>query len=63
LANTVARPDSSAVETFVETGRLRKYVEELSAASVVMLGVAKGASVEGGGGTLAIWNVKSSSSS
>ncbi|KAF3917147.1 hypothetical protein ABW20_dc0110299 [Dactylellina cionopaga] len=64
LAVLVAKPSSGVAETFVATGRMAKYVDELANVSLMCLQAGKGVSTEpafvkpGQEATVAIWNVK-----
>ncbi|KAJ6259523.1 hypothetical protein Dda_5160 [Drechslerella dactyloides] len=64
LAVLVAKPSSGVAETFVATGRMAKYVDELANVSLMCLQAAKGVTLEpvlvkpGQEATVAIWNVK-----
>ncbi|KAK6529291.1 Nucleoporin nup84 [Arthrobotrys megalospora] len=64
LAVLVAKPSSGVAETFVATGRMAKYVDELANVSLMCLQAAKGASLEptlvkpGQESKVSIWNVK-----
>ncbi|KAK6353824.1 Nucleoporin nup84 [Orbilia blumenaviensis] len=64
LAVLVAKPSSGVAETFIATGRMAKYVDELANVSLMCLQAAKGASLEptlvkpGQESKVSIWNVK-----
>ncbi|KAF3939550.1 hypothetical protein ABW19_dt0210403 [Dactylella cylindrospora] len=63
LAVLVAKPSSGVAETFVATGRMAKYVDELAKVSLLCLQASKGMAKEPNAwksaeGTIAIWNVK-----
>ncbi|EPS42823.1 hypothetical protein H072_3133 [Dactylellina haptotyla CBS 200.50] len=64
LAVLVAKPSSGVADTFVATGRMAKYVDELANVSLMCLQAAKGITPEpsfikpGQEATVAIWNVR-----
>ncbi|KAF3901399.1 hypothetical protein AA313_de0205423 [Arthrobotrys entomopaga] len=64
LAVLVARPSSGVADTFMATGRMAKYVDELANVSLMCLQSAKGITSEptlvkpGQEANVAIWNVK-----
>lgn len=65
LAVLVAKQDSGVADTFIQTGRMAKYVDELANVSVFCLAASKGVTkqpdvLRSGSteGTTAIWNVK-----
>ncbi|EGX49966.1 hypothetical protein AOL_s00076g607 [Orbilia oligospora ATCC 24927] len=66
LAVLVAKPSSGVAETFIATGRMAKYVDELANVSLLCLQAAKGASLEptlvkpGQESKVSIWNVNTS---
>ncbi|EWC44361.1 hypothetical protein DRE_01187 [Drechslerella stenobrocha 248] len=64
LAVLVAMPSSGVAETFMATGRMAKYVDELANVSLMCLQAAKGVTLEpalvkpGQEATVAVWNIK-----
>lgn len=56
LAADVADPDRTILDTFIETGRLEEYVDEIAAVSRVILGAVQEGTKDGKD-QLGIWSV------